>query len=121
TASRSFIVVLQDVHDRPSVQWNEQEVLRSIIRPNHPLTVAVEGAWQKLDVSRAAEFPYQDIKDMVTRALMDRGELTGEQSLAIRKAPGEILLQGVEDKSLYLKNVDSRESSRTERQAVLSW
>jgi hypothetical protein len=121
TTSSAFVVILQDVHDKPSVQWNEQEVLRSISHPQQPLLVAVEGAWQKLDVTRAAAFPAQDIKDMVTRALLDRGELTGEESLAIRKAPGEIILQGVEDKSLYLRNVDSRESSMTERQSVLSW
>ncbi|HRY30487.1 MAG TPA: hypothetical protein P5079_10700, partial [Elusimicrobiota bacterium] len=114
-----FIIHLQDAHGHYSAQKQAIEILRHLQTHRKVRTVALEGAWDRLPIEWLAAFPDQNIKTRVADKYFDRGDLNGEEYLALVQPAGTWELQGIENATLYKQNVATKEETVTARAEAL--
>ncbi|MBI3292151.1 MAG: hypothetical protein HYZ73_05005, partial [Elusimicrobia bacterium] len=80
-----LVIHLQDAHGHIVGQWHLAHLLDRFTRlvPQRPLWVGVEGAWVPMDTDWLARFPDEHIKRDLATALLRRGELHGEEYVAL--------------------------------------
>jgi HEAT repeat protein len=122
-----LIVHLQDAHANLSGQQNIAKMLDFIFRapahqspehPSKPIPIFVEGASRDVTLARLKEaLPKEDWKHIASRFLHD-GVIAGEEYLNLTtNHPMQII--GVEDRSLYLKNLQTYAELKNHRQKAL--
>ena len=61
----------------------------------------MEGAWGRVSPEWISVFPDENLKKEMAERLLQEGEITGEEYLAIMMGPGKLKIYGVEEKELY--------------------
>ncbi|MBN1585844.1 MAG: hypothetical protein JW937_00270 [Candidatus Omnitrophica bacterium] len=97
----STVFLVQDLHAHPEAQQHIAQLLQYWHQETGLPLVLSEGSCGPVDTSRVASFPLKAIRERFARVLLDQGELTGEEYLAIVEAPGGMEFRGVEDPDLY--------------------
>src|SRR5437879_2367214 len=121
TITPPCVVIIQDLHANPSVQRNIAEIVKSLARSldsrkssreNRFLTVFVEGAQGPFDVSILRHVAIGKVKKLAVQKFLDEAKVTGAEIAAI-EAKEPIHLWGVDEKDLYLQNLqDFYQASR---------
>src|SRR5258708_3030976 len=115
TASSPLVVLVQDLHANPGVQRNIAEILKSLAKTlqqkkgsteNRFLTVFAEGAKGPFDVSILRNVPNAKVKAQAVQKFLGEAKLTGAEVAAI-ESPTPMHLWGVDEKDLYLKNLQA--------------
>jgi len=126
--SNQLVVIIQDLHAHYGVQKNIAGLLKFLeeklkdqksLSPKLPFAVGVEGAWQPVDNSILAKFPDRQIALKAADFLTKEAELTGAELYAVEKQM-PFLLQGVEDKKLYLQHRDVFRKTFQDRQDLIT-
>jgi len=115
------VIHIQDAHGHAGAQRNLAKILKIIHSansknakstpgsdPSQPLLVCVEGAWKEVDLEWLHLFPRKTILRSFAQGLLDRGEITGEEYVAMTEGEKTIRVVGVEKERVYWKNVESR-------------
>lgn len=103
---RPLVVHLRDPHGDLVGQWHLAHMVQRVAAssPRRPLLVGVEGAWVPMDTDWLARFPDERAKRDLATALLLRGELHGEEYVALTAPPGTVRLVGVDDSTRYQRN-----------------
>ncbi|MFH1715473.1 MAG: nucleoside-diphosphate kinase [Elusimicrobiota bacterium] len=100
------VILIQDLHCNSVVQKNISDILSYIknVYGDKFNRISVEGSWGEPDTSILGSVPKgYGIKESLIDDLIGRGLITGAEKFAIEN-PGEVLLAGIEDRNIYLKN-----------------
>ena len=123
-----LVIHIQDAHGVYDAQKNASEILKIIHSGNpeskeaaslQPLLVCVEGAWGRVSPEWISVFPDENLKKEMAERLLQEGEITGEEYLAIMMGPGKLKIYGVEEKELYEANAKAREVIDRDRKNLL--
>ncbi|MBI2119302.1 MAG: peptidoglycan DD-metalloendopeptidase family protein [Elusimicrobia bacterium] len=123
-----LVIHIQDAHGVYDAQKNASEILKIIRSGNQedkeaasvqPLLVCVEGAWGRVSPEWISVFPDENLKKEMAERLLQEGEITGEEYLAIMMGPGKLKIYGVEEKELYEANAKAREVIDRDRKNLL--
>lgn len=104
--SDRWVVHIQDVHGHPTAQENIAAILDHLQVVYGVSTVGVEGAWNSTSLPKSWAVPNGRGKQILARALLDEGYLTGPGYAAIF-AQQPLMLVGIEDEAKYMQNRDS--------------
>ncbi|MSR76994.1 MAG: hypothetical protein EXS63_02035 [Candidatus Omnitrophica bacterium] len=101
--SKRWVIQIQDVHGHVTAQENISAILDHLQVVYGVKTVAVEGGWLSSSLPKSWGLPQSREKQMLARALLEDGYLTGPGYAAIFSSM-PLTLVGVEDPKLYLQN-----------------
>ncbi|MBI4971266.1 MAG: hypothetical protein HZC17_05460, partial [Candidatus Omnitrophica bacterium] len=104
-----FVYLIQDAHDSLDAQESIRNILRQLVDKEGVELVCFEGGSLKLDRSfyDFAHNPKLNIK--VWDSLFQQGEIGGLERYALQ-SPEKIQFYGIEDESVYFKNVHALQS-----------
>ncbi len=109
------VIIIRDAHSSYTAQKNIAEIIVNLTaRGDVSSVVGIEGAAGCIDLSILSGYPSLQAKDIVTDILLEDGELTGAEKAAIVSGR-EIVLAGLEDADLYVRNYDIYVNSREDR------
>ncbi|MCP4482245.1 MAG: hypothetical protein GY817_05615, partial [bacterium] len=103
------VVLIQDIHCNPQVQKNIYQILAKLkARYGHDFkTVGLEGTpLVTIDTSILSDLPQSNIKESIVEHLVKQGKVTGAEWYQIMN-PNTVILKGIEDNDLYVKNFTS--------------
>lgn len=112
---------LQDAHGLYGAQWNASKILRDLSRLPEwraapgGMPVYQEGGVGPARVEWLSAFPFEDIREEVSKAHLRRGDVTGEEYRGVVEPYGAIRLVGVETDTLYRKNLSARHDTADAR------
>jgi len=110
---------IQDAHGVYGAQYNASQIINGLtlaFGPDKtPLLVCQEGGMRPVKTDWLSAFPFDPIRQEVAHAHLRMGNLTGEEYLALVESSGVVKLRGVENKNLYLENVDTRRTTTDAR------
>ncbi|MBD3379818.1 MAG: M48 family metalloprotease [Candidatus Omnitrophica bacterium] len=112
--SGKIVIHIQDAHCNKFAQRKILSILRHIRNHYGIGLLNLEGGVRGYDTGSFTEIKDREIRMRVAGYFMDKGELSAAEIYAIER-PGDISLWGVEDKELYLKNLDVFRSSLKEK------
>jgi hypothetical protein len=110
-----LVLHLQDAHGLYSAQKSAVQILRHLQTNQKVRWIGIEGAWEKVSQDWLAAFPDQAVKEKVAQEYFDRGDLNGEEYLALIQPAGTWTLAGVEDEQPYKRNLAMRDDTRAAR------
>jgi hypothetical protein len=118
-AGAPVFIHLQDVHGVRSAQLNVSALLLDVLRADPRAPVGLEGAAGNFDLTA---FRGRDaaVNAEIGAFFFESGYIAGPE-LAAFSAPVEPRYGGVEDKALYLRNVEAVKASFAGRPAFQSW
>ncbi len=103
-----LVIHIQDAHGHYAAQKNLARILHVLkSKSNEPLQVYVEGAWGKIDTAYLGAIPEESRRRTAAANLLKLAKISGEEYASILH-PGQFVIQGVEDASLYRANVAAR-------------
>ncbi len=101
---RKLVIQIQDLHTHPGAQRNLVGVL-TYLREHYDLPVVCsEGAGARLETQAFSNFPFPSVRERVADRLLEAGELTGEEFLAMTTDPS-LPIEGIEDAATYFPNL----------------
>ncbi|HRY29714.1 MAG TPA: DMT family transporter, partial [Elusimicrobiota bacterium] len=115
--SRGWVVLVQDVHDVSSAQANIAGVLDHLSaasRGSASLLVGIEGVSGGFDLEKFRRLPDASSRRAISEYLLRAGLLTGPEHFGLT-APRAARLWGVEETSLYDRNVRAYQQSLPHR------
>ncbi len=100
---KHLVVHVQDLHCNYEVQNNIAKLIDELAGRQGLRLVGVEGAYDRINVSKLSSFPIAVVKKNIAHYLMQQGKITGPELYA---ATGQhaIHLEGIESRELYEKN-----------------
>lgn len=109
-----LIVLIQDAHQVLSAQKNIGNILAHLEEGGHQqnpfvsetFLVGIEGSAGAFDIPKFRSLPNQTLQREVATALFDKNLITGAEHFGLT-GPREPILWGVEDKGLYMENVNA--------------
>ncbi|MFW6129921.1 MAG: hypothetical protein ACOC56_01980, partial [Atribacterota bacterium] len=112
------ILIIQDLHVNKEVQKNISEILK-YIHNNYGLdSIGIEGSYKDIEIDFLRSIPEDDIKTEVVEYFRNKGMIKGAESYGILSDEA-INLHGIEEKSLYEKNIKILRESLNYRVTVL--
>ncbi|MFA5500425.1 MAG: hypothetical protein WC404_05045, partial [Candidatus Omnitrophota bacterium] len=99
------IINIQDAHASYAAQESIASILDSLITNYDIRLIAIEGSSGYIDTSVLRSFPDEAIRNKTAKYLMKKGKLSAGEFFSI-SSDKEIALYGVEEKPLYLENVE---------------
>ncbi|MFA6142838.1 MAG: putative PEP-binding protein [Candidatus Omnitrophota bacterium] len=99
------IINIQDAHASLTAQESISSILDSLVTNYDMKLVAVEGSSGYIDTSILKTFPDESIRKDTAKYLMSQGKMSAGEFFSITSNKS-IKLYGIEDKDLYLENVD---------------
>ncbi len=115
-----LLIHIQDAHTNLSAQENLSKVLEELIKKHGLKTVFVEGGTKDDSLSFLRLLADNSTRQQVAKKYLLKGELNGAEYLNIT-SDYDMTLQGVEDKTLYQKNLKEYASVVKEREQSLSY
>jgi malate synthase len=107
---RPLVFLIQDVHEVQSAKQNVSGLLRHLDAQlgarGEGLVVGLEGASGAFDLARFRGFSDKPRSDAAAGILLDRGFVSGAEHFGLT-ADREPLLWGLEDRALYMENVEA--------------
>ena len=120
-SSGKMVIHIQDAHCNYYAQQKINDIISFIVEEYGVGVLNVEGGSGKYDLSPFTEITGDDIREEVSEYFLKKGEINAAEFYAINN-PDKLELWGIEDKELYLKNLDVYRSSlryKTEAQVML--
>ncbi|OVE76725.1 hypothetical protein BVX98_04935 [bacterium F11] len=111
TTSNRVIVHLQDVHQNKEAQTNIGKTLQALMESGLVDLVALEGAFEKIDLAPFHKFHDQDSVRKVANYLFKENKISGPLHLALTHSKNIPPFVGVDDYSLYQANVEAYQKS----------
>ena len=106
--AKKRIIFIRDGHCISDIQQNIANLLEYFIQQQQISLIALEGASGKIDTSVFAVLPDATAKEKVSYSYLKKGIITGAEKYAICSDPLlPVVLWGIEDESLYIKNLRS--------------
>ncbi|HOW29027.1 MAG TPA: hypothetical protein PK876_11070, partial [Elusimicrobiota bacterium] len=112
---KPLIIHMQDAHGHYNAQKHASNILQHLQTQQRAQWIGIEGAWDVVPVDWLAAFPDKEVKTEVVKEYFNRGELNGEEYLALNQAPGSWELFGIENQVLYQQNINARDDSAPSR------
>ena len=119
TLHENTIIHIQDAHCDYAAQHAISEIIDHLVINYGIDTVNLEGAEGLSDLSVFRNVDDIELRDRVADYFVKKGIISGAEYYAINK-PGKVLLWGIEDASLYRKNLDIYREALPAREAALS-
>ena len=121
-----MVVDLEDAHGYYEAQKNAASILGLLESQESALVgggkkgmlVCVEGASGRVSPEWASVFPDEEVRRDTAESLLERGEVTGEEYLAMVQGPGKMEIWGVEDEEVFQANVKARRMLEKEREKL---
>ncbi|MBI4431018.1 MAG: hypothetical protein HY587_04840, partial [Candidatus Omnitrophica bacterium] len=102
-SGEQVVVHIQDAHASADAQRNIAWILENLHKNYKLNLVNVEGDEGDIDTAMLAAFPHQGAKDILFNHLLQKGQITGPEFLAVtQRIP--ILIHGIDNLELYEKN-----------------
>jgi hypothetical protein len=116
------VIHIQDLHSHEPTQWNIAQILRTLKEQasSSPFIVGIEGAWGALDFSSYDEIPFNDMREMTTRAFLERDFISGPHYFGLQHPSTDVRLMGLESKPAYLTNLKLRDRKAHYRKEVVA-
>ncbi|MCX5666756.1 MAG: hypothetical protein NTY34_00360 [Candidatus Omnitrophica bacterium] len=99
------VINIQDAHASLAAQESIASILDSLVTNYDLKLVAIEGSKGYIDTSLLKTFPDENIRKNTANYFMKKGKLSAGEFFSIT-SDKEISLYGIEDKRLYLENVE---------------
>ncbi|MDP3791354.1 MAG: glycosyltransferase family 2 protein, partial [Candidatus Omnitrophota bacterium] len=99
------IINIQDAHASLAAQESIVSILDSLVTNYDLKLVAIEGSQGYIDTSILKTFPDEEIRKNTAKYFMKKGKLSAGEFFSIT-SDHEVALYGIEDKPLYLENVE---------------
>jgi predicted MPP superfamily phosphohydrolase len=117
-SSGKTVIHIQDAHCNYNVQKTIGELLDHLNASYGIQAVNLEGGYGEYDLSPFTSIDNEDTRLQVTEYFLKNGVLNGAEFYAIN-SPRKIDLWGVEDKELYLENLEAyRDSQKSKSEAL---
>ena len=113
--SGEMIIHIQDAHASLSAQNSITEILDTVATKYDVKLIALEGSEGYINTSMIKSIPDEDAREAVARALMAEGRLSAGELFSITRDDDDVLLYGVENDSLYKKNLEMFKAVISER------
>jgi len=104
------VIHIQDVHRNPEAQANIRKTLQELLDSGKVSLVALEGAFQPLDLSPARKFPYPGSIKAVSDYLLKEKKISGAMYAALNSRK-DVPFVGVDQKDRYFANVEAYKKS----------
>lgn len=117
----SIIIHIQDRHIDPTAQLNISDLIDEFIQKHKVSLMMLEGASTELDTSFYDSYEDNEIKKKVSKAFLDHAIFTGAEYYKITNKDKYLRAIGAEDKSLYLKHLDTYKSTLIDQKSVLNF
>jgi len=111
---------IQDAHCNYEAQINISRILEELIRHHGVDLVAVEGADEIIDTGWFKALPDMQSRQVAADHFLKKGEITGAEFLSIT-SNYPFTIYGVEDRNLYIKNLNLFLKAYPHRQALLDY
>lgn len=115
---RGTVIHIQDIHQNEEAQRNISAALESFIRDRGIQTVALEGAFDAIDVSAYRLPSAASAVKTVANYLLKSGRISGPVYSALTFPQATPALIGIDDKKLYRANVQAYRDSTAQLTAV---
>ncbi|MDP2929936.1 MAG: hypothetical protein Q8O01_07780, partial [Candidatus Omnitrophota bacterium] len=99
------IINIQDAHASLAAQESIVSILDSLVTNYDLKLVAIEGSKGYIDTSVLKTFPDDQIRKSTAKYFMKKGKLSAGEFFSIT-SDKEVALYGIEDKPLYMENVE---------------
>jgi phosphoenolpyruvate-protein kinase (PTS system EI component)/phosphotransferase system HPr-like phosphotransfer protein len=100
------VIHIQDSHASLSAQYSIARLLDSLVTSYDLDLIAIEGASGMVDTSFLKTFPDTSIRNETAAELMKEGRMSAGEFFAITHDRDEVELFGIEDRDLYLANLE---------------
>ena len=117
-----LIIHIQDAHGIYEAQKNSAlilNLLKNSLSKDQPLFVGIEGAWGRIRPDTLSVYPDEDVRRASAENLLRLGEITGEEYLVITEGADTLEIHGVEDKTVYLANLETRKILDARRKKIM--
>jgi len=98
------VLLIEDIHRNSEAQESISSLLLELIRQKKVSLIAMEGAFEPVDMAFYRRFPYVDTIRTVANYLLREKEISGAFHAALI-SPTDVPTIGVDDERHYLKNV----------------
>ncbi len=116
-----LIIHLQDSHADSTAQFNITDIIKDFVTKYDIRLVCLEGASSQIDTSFYDDFPDQPKKNKIARFFTRKGLFTGAEYYNITELDKRVKMFGVEDSSLYVKNVEAYRKNYSRREFLLEY
>jgi hypothetical protein len=99
------IIHIQDIHTNYEAQKNLSRMLEAMIKNNNLRLIMVEGGWGNVNLSYLRAYADLQRRSEVAEEYLKQGKISGEEYLDII-SDYDILIEGIEQESLYKANLD---------------
>ena len=99
------VIHIQDVHRNREAQENIAAAVQELINHDQAGLVALEGAFEPMDLKRFREFPRKDTMKIVADEMLAKDEISGPVHTALLSAHEIPAVEGVDDPRSYDANV----------------
>jgi len=108
-----LVLHVQDIHQNPEAQNNIARTLQELINHKKIDLIALEGAFDTIDVQPFRDFPYPESIEKVADYLLQENKISGPIHTALRLRSGLALppIVGIDDEALYNANVEAYKKS----------
>ncbi|MCD6459552.1 hypothetical protein J7L67_02665 [bacterium] len=103
TDSDLWVVHIKDAHCNPDAQFNSIRIIKNLVQKYNFSLICLEGNASSLSVNDLASFPDEEAKNDVLINFIKNGKINGVEYLSIQ-SPDKILVEGIENKKLYIEN-----------------
>ncbi|MEE8359752.1 MAG: hypothetical protein V3S04_02355, partial [Candidatus Omnitrophota bacterium] len=103
--SGGTIIFIQDAHCNYPAQQSISNIIKHLNDEYGVTLINLEGGRGDYDLSLFTDIQDADIRERVSEYFMKEGRISGPESFAINN-PEKVVLFGIEDADLYIKNVD---------------
>ncbi|MBI3315659.1 MAG: hypothetical protein HYZ87_01610, partial [Candidatus Omnitrophica bacterium] len=115
-----LIIHIQDAHTNTSAQKNISAILEELITRYQVKTVFVEGGTRDDSLDFLRPLAPKSIRERVSKKYLSAGELNGVEYLSLG-SDYDMEVRGVEDSSLYQKNLETYASIVSKREKILEY
>ncbi len=112
---KDLIIQIQDAHASLSAQYSIADLLDTLVSKYDLDLIAIEGSRGFVDTSILRTFPDKKVRDEAAEFLMKEGKLSAGEFFTVTHDEADVLLYGIEDESLYQKNLESFQKVAKER------
>lgn len=104
------IVYIQDAHCDYTAQKNIVKILKTFVDNYNCKMIAVEGSSGDIDTTLLSSYPDETVKNSISDYFMSTGQMSGAEYFSV-KSGKKFFLVGVENKKLYIDNVNDFRSA----------
>jgi len=118
--NHGIIIHIQDLHSNYDAQMSIYHIIDELINKYNLNLVTVEGSVGRLETAPFSSYPDEKIKEEVAKYFVKTGKVNGAAFAHIMKKSG-FVFWGVDDRSLYVDNLDAYKASIKGKSAATSY